>query len=266
MLLAKSCYSQNNIKTSKTLKLGTLFEYRETEIKEIADEKEGTFEFSFFFDGEVSIKPIIYNTLAGGLMQLGPVGGIRFPGRASATFDSLTIMNQNADTIVLKDSKGTIRREVLNSFIFCMSHVRKTTHCHGIFPNYDDYWYAHDCNAEKIARILMQLLLKQIKKNQKNGQHTIPPDINANEIDVNVFFGNVKYTDRNLHFNNNSIHELEDIIHRMHHMAFIKPPTPFEKEKEYRFHFIITHKNRIIEPLCRHLILSECDELLPYVF
>lgn len=265
MLLGKSCKKEENVKFSKTIKIGTLFEYRETENQAIADKKEGSLEFNFFFDGEVTISQRVFNTFAGGMMQIGPVGGYRFSGRGNAHFERLYIVEHGLDTLTLKDSKGVINREALNSFIFCMSHVRKTTECHGMFAGYDDYWYIHDGNVDHVGRILEKLLLKQIQESQKNGNHVIPEEIDASEIEIATLVGKVIYVDRNLRFTNETIYDLDEVIGRMRNMSFIKPPVPFQKEKEYRFQFIITHNGYMIEPLKKFIILQNCEELLPYV-
>lgn len=265
MLLGKSCKKENNVKFSNTIKLGTLFEYRETENQAIADKKEGKLEFNFFFDGEVTISQRVFNTFAGGLMQIGPAGGYRFPGRGSARFERLNIVEHGLDTLTLKDSKGVINREALNSFIFCMSHVRRTTECHGMFAGYDDYWYIHERNVDNVGLILGKLLLKQIQESQKNGDHVIPKEIDASEIKVNTLVGKVIYMDRNLRFTNETIHGLDEVIDMMRNMSYIKPTVPFQKEKECRYQFIITHNGYMIEPLKKFIILQDCEELLPYV-
>ncbi|MDX9664255.1 hypothetical protein QMK50_04645 [Pseudomonas sp. P5_152] len=265
MLLGKSCKKKDNVKTSNTIKLGTLFEYRESENQAISDKKEGSLDFNFFFDGEVTVSQRVFNTFAGGLMQIGPTGGYRFPGRGNAHFESFNIVEHGFDTITLQDSKGVINREALNSFIFCMSHVRETTECHGMFEGYDDYWYTHDGNIDHVGKILEKLLLKQIQENQKNGSHVIPKEIDASEIEITTLGGKVIYMDRDLHFTNETIHDLSEVIGRLHNMSFIKPSVPFQKEKEYRFQFIITHNGYMIEPLKKCIILHNCEELLPFV-
>lgn len=48
MYLVKSCYQRDNIKNRKTIKIGTLTEYRDTEDEQIADRHEG--HINLFFD------------------------------------------------------------------------------------------------------------------------------------------------------------------------------------------------------------------------
>lgn len=266
MLLGKSCYKRDNIKTRKTIKLGSLFEYRATENKDIADAEEGIFRFNLWFDGEVTIDGRLFNTMSGGAGQIGPAGGIIFPGRTEAYFERLHIKDTTLDSITLADSKGIITRHALNSFIFCMSHVRQASDCHGIFPNYDDYWYIQESDTDEFGGKLAQHLANQIHKNHKEGSYVIPKNIDPKEIVVHALVDKVSYIDRDIHFNSTSKFELDQIRYKLRDLSFIKPPIPFEKEKETRFQFIITHNDNIIEPLQRNIILDNCENLLPLVF
>ena len=47
MFLVKSCSQRYNIPNSKTVKIGTLHEYRETESLQILDKEEGFFDILF---------------------------------------------------------------------------------------------------------------------------------------------------------------------------------------------------------------------------
>ena len=270
MLLAKSCHMKDNLKKRKTLKLGTLHEYRETEIEQIADPHEGSLTFKLKFLGKVDIDRKWFNTIFSGAIRFGHAEEnesdepIRFPGGFSAHIEKIATGNTTKDKIEVIDSSATITREALNSFVFCMSHIRKTSDCIGIFPEYDDYWYMTASKAEAFGVAVGQLLLEKIKTEHKKGNYIVPNETCTDNIEVYLEHGNVSYVPREIHITNDGSISLNDFMSKMSSMAFIKPPIPFEKEKEYRYQYTIVSEGKIIVPTVKYLIL-EAEQLTEFL-
>lgn len=260
MLLAKSCSKKHNPKISKTLKLGTLHEYRETEIEQIADPDEGRLSFRLIFDGRVEIEKKWLSTITENAISFGTDSHapIRFPGLLNAHFETLQIDNaeNDANKIALTDSSAIIHRESPNSFIFCVSHVRKTKDAVGIFPDYDDYWYIMSSRSQAFATRVGELLLKKIKEEYQKGNFIIPKNTNIESISIDIRHGNVSYMPREIHIKNEGDLTIDKFMSSMYNMAFIKPPTPFSKEKEYRFQYTIISEDEIICPNVKNLIIN----------
>ena len=255
MLLAKSCMQDFNIKNG-TIKLGTLHEYRETEVLHIADKEEGFLKFHLKFDGIVEITSEWFNTLSGNTISIGDGKPIIFPGRTNARFGILDIVNNENGIVTLRNSNATIQRQALNGFVFCMSSVRKTKDCVNIFPEYDDYWYTPRMWAPRFGFMLGGLLRNAIIEHHKSGNPIVSEDLSIDDFSVNVHMDLVSYTPREIHITNSNKIELDEFMRKMSNIAFIKPPVPFEKEREYRFNYTIVSNNRIIEPTIKSIILD----------
>lgn len=262
MLLAKSCSKRNNIKNG-SLKVGTLFEYRETEIQQIADKEEGYLWFNLKFDGDVKIQADYFNTF-NGLFRVGQVPGIKLPGSCQAQFIRMEIVDQDKDSITLRNSHIRVERQALNSFIFCVSLVRKMSDCIGIFPDYDDYWYIREQNALEFGRTTGRILLEKIKSEQANGNFILPKETNTKDLRMLVTPDKITYTPRDIHFNNTTIPTLGSLIQNMQSMAFMKPPVPFAREKEYRFLYTIISGDHIVQPIQKNVIIDS-DQLQKFI-
>ena len=263
MLLAKSCHKKDHIKSRNTIKVGTLYEYQTTEIEQIADRHEGKITFLLNFDGRVEIDLDWFNAVFQGNMNFGGKKSVIINGRSKTHTHRLTIVSTNESTAIVQDSSVTIARESLNCFVFCMSEVRKTTECHGMFPEYDSYWHLMSSRVKSFARELGQVLLEQIKENHKKGIYSLPPETDMTDIEIFVQFRKVTYTPREIHFHNESSFSLDDFMNTINDMVFIKPKN-YAHEKEFRFHYVIVSRGRIIQPIIKNIILN-ADRLLPII-
>ncbi len=255
MLLAKSCMKPYNIKYG-TIKLGTLHEYRETEIKHIADSEEGYLKFHLKLDGTVQLSSKWFNTIAAGCMHLGNEDGVRFPGRTSAHFKKVDATHNPDNTITLIDSEAVIEREAFNGFVFCMSQVRRTRDCVDIFPEYDDYWFITETSAQRFGFILGAILREAIIAGRATGNHLVPESMLIDDFSVNLEMGLVQYVPRDIHVTDASKYKLDDFIQNMLSIAFTKPPIPFTKEREFRFNYTIVSGGKVVEPLVNFVILD----------
>lgn len=264
MLLAKSCAKKYNIKNG-TIRLGSLHEYRQTEIQQIADKEEGLFRFKLNFEGIQKLKTEWFNVICGGMAHIGDAPPISYPGILKAQWQPFHLLSSNNKYVTLKDSTATVKREALNSFIFCMSHVRMMRDCARIFPDYDDYWYMKDVRAPAFGERIRTILKEKIKKDFKNNKFLIPPQTDIENLDVHLTHEKILYTPREIHITGENSIQAEDFIRKMYSMAFIKPPIPFETEREYRFNFIITSRGLIVPPIENSVILNS-ETLLPLIF
>ncbi|XVO87788.1 hypothetical protein ACQ9Y2_01550 [Pseudomonas palleroniana] len=255
MLLVKSCLKRNNIKNG-TLKLGTLNEYRHTEIIQIADNEEGLITHQLIFDGEVKVPLDWFNIFTGGAIQLGPRIPARLPGRTRTRINEIEVVSHNNEFAIIKNSSIDVAREALNSFIYCMSNVDKIEDCFEIFPDYDDYWAVNSCNAQSFGMAIGKTLLNKIKEEHQAGNFILPENTDTGKLLITMRWDEVKYTERKIYFNRDNEFAIEQLILQLRHMAFIKPPIPFEKEKEFRFHYTIHVNGNIIPPLVNSIILD----------
>lgn len=246
MLLAKRCNKPHNIKNG-TLKIGTLHEYRKTEIKQIADKEEGVLKFNIKFDKPVQIDRKIFNTLCGGQMNFGIGDRIEFPGDIEAQFIQLNV-DHNGEVVTLTDSIATITRWDVNSFIFCMSRIEDPNESEEMFPDYDDQWYIAFEDAHDFAIEMGKTLLSSIHQEYANGNLHLPPNIKIGDLQLRVRHGDVNYTPREILITNDTTFLLDDLIRQMVDIAYTKPPIPFQTEKEYRFQYTVVANGEIFAP------------------
>ncbi|OOL39128.1 hypothetical protein [Pseudomonas sp. FSL W5-0299] len=262
MLLAKSCDTRNNIKNG-TIKLGTLYEYRETEIEEIADREEGMLTFHLKFTGQVKVPAIWFNTLAGGSMVFGKETFTRFPGVLRAHFDTVNIVVFDGQDVVLRDSRATICRESPNSFVFCMSLVRKMRDSEGIFAGYDDCWYMTAAKAQRFGLVLGQVLLQFVKAEHLKGNFIVPKETDVTKLKVFVEHRSVDYISREIEIFDDAHTPLDVFMNKMQSMAFIKPDS-YSPELEYRFNYTMVVDGKIVQPQVKKVILKS-EQLLDLV-
>lgn len=255
MFLTKSCNKKYNIKAG-SLKLGTLYEYRETEIEQIADKYEGTLEFRLRFKGIVKIPTKWFNLMCGGTFHYGSEPVVRFPGQMRSRFDVMQMRGSNDEFITLEDSYAVLNREALNSFVYCMSHVEKPDDCKGMFPDYDDYWHINDKDRNDFAVEVSEILLDKIKSEYRAGNYIVPKGTDIDNLLIYVKVGLVYYVPRSLEITQANSLSIDEFFKKMADMTFIKPPHPFEREKEYRIELALVCGDRYIEPLVKSLIID----------
>lgn len=254
MLLAKSCQRKYNIKNG-TIKLGTLYEYRSIENEELIDKEEGMLTFHLNFRGRVEVPPDWFTTISGGSFTIGNGDTIRFPGRQSAHFERVQFEEIGSKKVVLRDSTAKFSHEALNSFIFCVSQVRKTRDCVGIFEGCDDYWYIPEARSHMFAARLGQILLNHIKQQHQSGSYILPEGTELDSLELKIEYRQVDYIGREIDLYNDCAIPLEDFKRKMLSMAFTKPES-YASELEYRFNFIVISNGRIIEPIVKSVFLD----------
>ncbi|WP_157829736.1 hypothetical protein [Pseudomonas fluorescens] len=255
MLLAKSCNKPYNL-ANGTLRLGTLNEYRETEIQQIADKEEGLLTHRLLLEGRVKVPVKWYNTFCGGGMQLGPELPLSFPGRTKVRFERVHLESHDNEFAILTDSSILIQREAPSCFIYCMSEVKHRRECLDIFPQYDDYWYINAASAPDFAKLMGEILFEKIIHEHTNGRYVLPSTTPLNKLQLRIQTGKVKYMERTIHIDSANEFLIDELVGRIFESSFTKPPIPFEKEKEFRFHFTFSVDGHIVTPIVKSLIID----------
>jgi len=264
MLLTKSCHAKDHIARRKTLKLATLEHYRKTEIEQISDTDEGVTFFDIDICSPVNVDKKWFNTLFQGIMR---VGGDRYeavpiPGQCETQISNWSVDDRHPAYVVIERANISIKRQAVNSLIFCMSQSRTPGDCIGIFPDYDDEW---SIRANDIHRFLDQIANAIKRRMCDNSKASIiAPEINPVEVDVYFAHMSVLYADRNIIITKDHKTDINNLVKHMTNAAFIKPIS-FEKEKEYRFSFILTHKGQTISTLSDTVIINIDDEFLKLI-
>jgi hypothetical protein len=259
MLLVKSCDSRFNPKNCGTIKIGSLYEYRNTEIEEIADKSEGFFDFRIRIGSPVPVPIKWFNYIMSGSVSLGGAeydSMPNFPGRMSVDIESLRATSRSDEHVVLTDTVIDIHREDINGFIFCMSLLRRTRDSEGIFKGYNDKWYCSSLKAGRIAHCLAHSVLRKAIEDLRSGELLIPELKSEKDINVFVRHGLVKYTSREMYLTPERGYELDEFFSTLQDMSFIKPVDPFSIEREYRFHMLIVVGGRIVEPWKNSIIVD----------
>lgn len=256
MLLAKNCYKKDNLKTGKTIKLGTLYEYRDIESDKIVDDGEGKYSFVLNFDGTVEIEPKWFNFILQGVISVGgDENQPRIMGRMSAAIENLHIIERTEKSLKIRDTRARIHREALNGFIFCVSRVRKKRDAIGLFPNYDDCWYMTASKAHSLGIELSKLLRARILSGRHSGNHIVDQNISLENLSIYCRHEPVSYLSREVHISDASDFTIEHFMKKISDMAFVKPPS-FSTEKEYRFSFTIVAGEMILMPTVKNVILN----------
>ncbi|MBI6945731.1 hypothetical protein [Pseudomonas koreensis] len=256
MLLAKNCFAKDNLKTRKTIKLGTLYEYRKIESAQIVDNGEGKYSFLLKFDGIVEIERHWFSLMFQGAIGLGNDEHYpRIPGAMSAAIHNLETVGGNEQIIRVRNSSASVHREALNGFIFCMSQVRKMKDAVGLFPDYDDCWYMTAAKAHNLGVELSTLLRDRIFSGRESGNHVVDPSIPLANLSIHCRHEPVSYLGREIHISDTSVFTVGHFMQKIWDMSFVNPPS-FLKEKEYRFSFTIVVGDKILIPIVDNVILS----------
>lgn len=258
---------EHNIKKG-TLKIGTLNEYRVTECQQVADRHEGVLTFNIKFEGEVKIPHKFFSILFSNVFTLKTsdqnLPQKKFLGAFHANVKRFELIEVGVDHVLIRDSEVILTRESPNNYIFCMSNVRKMRDCIDIFPDYNDYWYMTTSKAHAFSLKLGKIIENKIKQEVNADNMDFPASLNVNNLTALARHGKVLYTPREIHIYDGSPTSIDSFMQKMTDMAFIKPPHPFEAEKEYRFHYTLICDNMILEPTKNSLIVQS-HELLDLI-
>lgn len=247
MYLVKSCFKKDHIKKRRSLRIGSLIEYRDTELEQIADKEEGTIRISFALKN-FHIPTKLFNFI-----------NYYHYSDNSTHIDHLITGGRSAiipDAIVLNNFSATYSLKNLNRFIFCISLLDNHEDAKGIFPDYDDYWHININQTQHLAKSIANELLSTIKGKIASQIKLFKENPNAADLSVRWHVRNICYEDRVIHVDNHKLYtNTQHVVDSLQHTYMIKPKS-FAKEKEIRFAFDIYEGNKLLHPLDKSIIID----------
>lgn len=254
MFFVKSCHHQDNVHRRKTLRIGTLDEYRSTELLQIVDQHEGTFSFELDLHS-VHIPREIFNFM-------------NFNHNSFAEFHMHELISRGQSNAILncmylRKYRASIKLKNTNRFIFCMSLVDLPDDAKDIFPDYDDAWFFKRSKAILIAHEIGHQLNKEIIRKEKNGVRVFDGEYDIEKASPSISIQTINYKDRTIHVDNQFFYSnLDEILNAMSGASFIKPK-PYSPEKEVRFIFDYHFGGHLLSPAMKSIIVPMREEILP---
>jgi len=253
MYYVKSCSKEFNPKKTNNLKIGTIEEYRNTPIKEIKDVYEGTFTLN------INLKDITIE-----IEKFNAINNV-YGNFAFGNTKRLALKNFKIDSVDLKEYEAQITLRSQNSFIFCWSLLEKTSDCAEIFEGYDDYWHINEKNLHRFSENLAHCLYSQLYVRESLGTKVFEGDYDIENLQVNIFFQDIIYRERDFTLENNNFHiELEALLDCMRGIHFIKPLS-FSKEKESRIIMDFYYNKKRLQPRLKNIIIAINDHLIDMI-
>lgn len=255
MYIVKSCFTKDHIHIRKTLRIGSLNEYRRTYEKQIADKEEGTVLFNFDIQ-DLLIHHAFFNFLH---TYHGSYG--------TDHIEKLEVSNgsiSNPMHVAVDKYKATKSLHYKNKFIYCFSLLKNPRDANRIFSEYDSKWYINANNIDKVLNIMSDQIFKEVKIRLKNGEKIFNEEVDADMLRIVPKAQSITYTERVLNIDNiKIINNAKQIISMMKEAHFVKTKT-FKNEKEIRFAFDFYLNDIILEPVINSIIIS-AEDIMPLV-
>jgi archaellin len=245
MFLVKSCSQRYNISNSRTIKIGTLHEYRETESLQILDKEEGFFDIVFDLKNKY-IETDLFNCLNNSHNS-----------HLSAYVENLSFKD-NYQNYIRVDYQGKYSWINYNRFIFCISKLGSHEESTTIFPDYDDYWYISFFKKQQLIKSLEIALFNDVKNRINNGEKVFTKeDVNVDKLTIKSHSQDIIYSNRSLYLDNHNMDSMKDkIMDIFRDIKYLKPDG-FKKESEFRIVFDFYDENQLLIPAVKSLIIKE---------
>ncbi|MHA0960718.1 hypothetical protein [Enterobacter cancerogenus] len=255
MYLVKSCKQKDNILERRTIRIGSLEEYRNTEEAQIADDGEGSILLTFdlknihmpfellkilqmYNDGEST-----YNIISS-----------RHNGMSAFYSECAFLEEFKAQTSLIKH----------NRFAFCISKLLNPNLAKGIFPDYDDYWHLRYEKIQTFAKLLGMEINNEIKRRLDEGEKVFTSNINSDELSIAWHVEEIDYTERHTIVDNRYFYcNYDKLINALANSHLIKPKD-FSHENEVRFVYDAYYKGTLLKPLINSLIV-DANSILPLI-
>lgn len=254
MYLVKSCYVKDHILRRRTIKLGTLYEYREIESEQIVDAEEGVFRFRLSLDEEVEVPKAWANAMFAGAIGFGDEEPPQMLGAFSARIDRIHMVRSTPNSVVFAQCNAQIERHAPNCFIYCMSAVRRVADADGIFPDYDASWAITRSKAADIADALGRSLWQALRDLEQAGKSALPEGISVADLQIGCRHELVNYVSRDQHIQVHGAVSVDDFMQSIRDMSFVKPPS-YAHELEYRFSYTLVRDGFVVQPTVKNIIL-----------
>lgn len=228
--LIKYCNEEHNIALGcNTIRIGTLFEFRDCENEHLRDEGEGKFEFKVKFPSKMVVSPAWLESIE--------LNG----GEASARVEELEI---GAGTI--KTSGFTFSGSTENAWVFCTS-AGESGVAGNISSTYSSAWELPEDSIGDFAQNVAGLLRQSIHVTDL--PDTIVQNNTISELErgltINCSWGSVQYDQREVFISDPNQKSPDDIKQLLASISFIKP-AEFSREREFRFVFQLQYKGKPI--------------------
>lgn len=245
MFLVKSCSAKHNVCNSKTLKIGTLHEYRETESEQIADKEEGFFNIIFDINDKF-VDRDLFNHL-----------NYSHNSNLNAYIENLTI-KYPFENFIRIDYKARYNWVNNNRFIFCISKLENHEDSVSIFPDYDDYWYVSLFKKELFVKALEEALFNKIVEDLVDGKQVFhKPIVDISKLEIKSHYQDILYKDRDLYLDNHNIDTMKnDLIGIFNDIKYIKPDI-FKDEYEFRIVFDFYEDGCLLNPIVKSIIIPD---------
>ncbi|WP_417878648.1 hypothetical protein [Vibrio sp.] len=256
MFLVKSCYKQDNVICRNTLKIGTLDDYRLTEIKEIADKFEGCFKYELdLYNAHIDEKTHLELTES-------------CYGFTHIIYDSMIRLGYSHpinNSFFYKQYKATIYVKHNNRFVFCFSLIDKHEDSTSIFNNYDVYWHFKSDRMQLVCSEIASYLRKHIVNLELRGIKVFEGEYSPSDLVVHYKAQNIAYMPRNIHIDNKYFYERsEEILQIVRGVSYIKPDS-YKHEKEVRITFDFYADRKILHPKIKNIIIPIENKFLDLV-
>lgn len=243
MFLVKSCKKKDNVLQSKTIKIGTLHEYRKTESLQILDKEEGFYRISIDFQNKaISLDYLnLLNSSSNSLMD----SYIEYLGTYPALLDR---------KMVSLKARHTIRNN--NRFIFCISKLEAPVDSISLFADYDSYWHIDFQHNDEFIEKLKAIFLKEIKKRITEGEKIFSKDrVNLKKLKIKAHYQEIIYTERSLRIDNANLFSMQEkLVGIFNDIKYIKP-IDFQNEKEFRIVFDFYEGEKLLTPVVEKIII-----------
>jgi hypothetical protein len=244
--LTKFCCSEHNIDSGAKLLIGTLQKYRDSEDDELNDASEGTYQYKLSFPEPIELDIRMANLLFSSGIAFGDTSNTpRFAGGFEVKIDEVNIDKVTDAALFLKRAEVTVKREVPNSHILCMSQASEEFK--NPFPKlYDSSWSVPFTQATDLANKLGGLIFNQISMDayQLAGLNSLRPSDFRN-LSLNIRHMPVRYKSRNYIITPDNMPSYEELLKDFNDVSFIKPLS-YRVEQEYRFEFQLVCGDRIL--------------------
>ncbi|MGC0793665.1 hypothetical protein [Pantoea agglomerans] len=246
MFIVKSCHSRNNPLTGNTIRIGSIDEYRHTEIEEIADKGEATFSFNIDLTN-AHIPQQLFDKLQYGYGML-----------ADSMFETVEGLTRSPikDHIYLRKMKSRHIWNGQNCLVFCMSCLDTPEEASNLFNSYDDYWYFEEGKLETVGELIRQQVEAKLKQNILDSG-TPTSKARSEKFKCNLKIQKVTYSSRHINISNNNVQARrpEFLLELIEKYRYLKPER-FSHEKEVRFIFECFDGDELLEHNLKSIIVD----------
>lgn len=222
MYFVKHCQNEHNITSGKaSIKLGTLEEYRTAEIGGDKDHEEGRFRYTIEFQQPTWISIGWFRAITGVAINEKPPNAPKKIANVQADITNFKCIKIEPER-VRATGEIILNFKYPNCYVLSMSYQSKLDHNQKL-TEYGDFWYFEEQDWNAIYSIFRKLAEIVIKETDFWEPH------------YSVFGRNmmVNYLDRNLVFEDEEKHSVENLNSLFWDSVFIKEPK-FALEREFR--------------------------------